>query len=151
LDFSNGLLSLLDSQEEIPLIHATLDDFGNKADGISAVAGYVAYREQWSDFNWAWKKTLKDFGLEYLHASEFIYSYMRGSGNPPTDEEVFKALDPFIDIIHRYLIEPQTGLGICVIVKCSDYEQLSDKEKKFVREPEVTSFELAVGLAAMHV
>jgi|HubBroStandDraft_1064217.scaffolds.fasta_scaffold139022_1 hypothetical protein len=152
-DDSRDPLALLAEGNPLePMIHVTLDDVGNCGkDGMAAVVGYVAYKEQWEAFNWAWKKTLADFGLEYLHTSNYIYRYPRVGDHPPTDEELFKILDPWIDIVYLYLLKPGTGLGICVIVPCADYEQLTAKEKQFVREPALTAFELAVGFACWHV
>jgi hypothetical protein len=155
-DFSSDLMLMLDPQGgDDPVIHLTLDDVGDcNRDGMSAVVGYAAYRERWQDFNYAWRKTLADFGLEFIHTTEYLYKYLRVGDHPPTDAEIFKTLDPWIDIIHVHLLNPNLrpnspppGFGVSMLVRCDAYNELSPNEKKFVREPWITAFELAVGMA----
>ncbi len=152
-DFSCGLLGMLESYGgKAPLIHATLDDVGTCGnDGMCAVVGYVAYRPQWESFNFAWRQTLRELGLSYLHASEYIYRYLRVGDHPPTDGEIYKCLTPFINIVNLNLTQPRRGFGMVVVTRCSAYEQLTTDEKKYVRPPELNSFELAIGLACLRV
>lgn len=151
-EFSSDLLGLLEGSESSAMIHLSLDDVGNcNTDGMCAAVGYVAYKKQWDVFNWAWQKTLKDMSLPFLHTSEFLYKYLRVGVNSPTDEEIYKSLSPFIDIIHRYITVPKLGFGVCVITKCDDYDKLTKAEKAYVRAPDLNSFEMAIGLACRKV
>lgn len=135
------------------MIHETLDDVGTcEKDGIVATVGYVAYKQNWDAFNWAWSRALKAIGLGHLHTSEYLYKYLRVGDHSPTDDEIFHCLSPFIKIIvERLLNPPRTGFGVCIITRCEAYEQLSEEEREYIREPELNSFELAVGLGCMKV
>jgi hypothetical protein len=151
--FSSELMSMLESSEsEIEMIHETLDDVGTcEQDGMCAVVGYVAYRPNWDNFNFAWKRTLAAIGIDYLHTSEYLYKYLRVGDHAPTDEETFNCLAPFIKVVQEQLLNPGTGFGVCVISRYDAYDQLTEEEKKFVRPPEFNSFELAIGLGCMRV
>lgn len=150
--FSCGLLDMLDGYSEDPLIHATLDDVGTCGnDGMCAVVGYVAYKPCWDMFNSAWKRVREGMGLEYLHTSEYLYKYLRVGDHSPTDDEVYKCLEPFITVIHNQLIRPGAGFGVSVITRCDAYEQLTADERRYIRPPDMHSFEMAVGLACKQV
>lgn len=95
-DFSSDLLGMMSPEEPNEgMIHATLDDVGTCGnDGMSAVVGYVAYKPKWDNFNWAWKKTLTDFSIDYLHTSEYLFRYPRVGDGPPTDAKIFVSWTP---------------------------------------------------------
>src|SRR5271154_1879860 len=95
---SSSLMDILEGFESSDsMIHETLDDIGTCGqDGMSATVGYVAYRNNWDSFNWAWKRTLKAMSIESLHTSEFLYKYLRVGDHGPTDEEIYSCLAPFI-------------------------------------------------------
>lgn len=152
-EFSTALASILDGSEGVPLIHATLDDVGTCGnDGMCAVVGYVAYKPNWDTFNWAWKRTLKELGIDYLHTSDFLYKYLRVGDHSPTDDEIYRCLSPFIRTVLDRILSPKgTGFGVCVVTRCDAYSQLTDDEKRYVREPQVNSFEVAVGLSGAKV
>jgi len=134
------------------MIHATLDDVGTCGnDGMAAVVGYVAYKANWDLFNSIWKPRREALGLDYLHTSEFLRKYAWFGKVEPTDDDIYKCLKPFIDTVHMSLTQPERGFGVCVVTMCDAYNALSREEKKVVPEPELNSFELAIGLSALQV
>jgi hypothetical protein len=150
LDVSNGLLGMFDDCGD-GMFHATLDDVGTcENDGMAAVVGYVASSDAWRRFNWRWLISLEQMKLPYLHTAKYLNSFPLVGGNGLTEEDVYTILSPFINIVHAELIE-RGAVGVCVITECGAYEQLTEIEKKFIREPEVHSFEIAVSQAAMNV
>ena len=149
-EFSNGLLDMLDgaSGRGIPVIqiHSTLDDVGTCGnDGMSAVVGYVAYREAWNKFNGRWLFTLAELKRPYLHTSHYLNEFPLVGGGM-TDDDVCLILAPFIGAVKGTLLI-EGAVPICVITDCDAYDQLTAKEKKFVRPPEENSFEWAIRLS----
>jgi hypothetical protein len=127
-------------------IHATLDDVGNcKKDGISAVVGYVAYREAWNKFNWRWMMTLEQLKRPFLHTAEYLNQFPLADGRI-TGEDICLILAPFIEAVKGTLLA-EGAVPICVITECAAYDQLTAQEKKYIRPPEENSFEIAVAVA----
>lgn len=148
IDCSSGLLAMLEGIYGSPMVHATLDDVGTKdRDGISAVVGYVTYSEQWRKFNWRWKITLEQLKVPYLHTTEHLNKFPLIGGSGLTDDDVYTILTPFIAAVREHLIDGG-AFGVSVITEWDAYEKLTDTEKKFIRPPDVHSFEMAIGLAA---
>jgi hypothetical protein len=124
-------------------IHATLDDVGGCAkDGMSAVVGYVAYSEDWKSFNGRWLFTLAQLEMEQLHTAHYLNEFPLVGGRLD-DDAICLILAPFIEAVKSTLLA-RGAVPICVITDCDAYEQLTEKEKKFVRPPEENSFEAAV-------
>lgn len=155
LDFSNGLMESLESlaAPRITMIHATFDDVGKRhEDGMCAVVGWVAYREQWNTFNWQWMKVLEQHGLGYLHTAEFLNKFPVIGDAPLSDDEVYRILQPFTDVIHGNItVSGNRGFGVCVITECAAYDALDADEKRVIKKPELHSFEMAVGLAFRYI
>jgi hypothetical protein len=126
-------------------IHATLDDVGNQKDGISAVVGYVAYREAWNRFNWRWMMTLEQLQLPYLHTAKKLNEFFLSDGKI-TDEDICLILAPFIEAVKGTLLS-DGAIPVCVITDYAAYDQLTDQERRYVRPPPENSFEIAVALA----
>jgi hypothetical protein len=147
-EFSCDLLDMLGGSDGgmITQIHATLDDVGNcKKDGISAVAGYVAYKEAWNKFNWRWMMTLKELNEPYLHTAHYLNKFWL-SDKTITDDDICLILAPFIEAVKATLLAEQ-AVPICVITECEAYEKLSPADKKYIRPPDEHSFEIAVMLS----
>jgi hypothetical protein len=150
LDFSNGLLGMFDDCGD-GMFHATLDDVGTcESDGMAAVVGYVASSDAWRKFNWRWMISLEQMKLPYLHTAKYLNNFPLVGGNGLTEEDVYTILSPFINIVHAELVE-HGAIGICVITECDAYQKLTPLEKKFIREPDTHSFEMAVAQAAMNI
>lgn len=131
----------------ITQIHATLDDVGNcKKDGISAVAGYVAYSDVWKKFNWRWMMSLQQLSMESLHTAKYLHDFPL-IGGKLDDDAICLILAPFIEAVKETLIG-EGAYPVSVITECGAYELLTDKEKKYVRPPDEHSFEMAVMLSA---
>jgi hypothetical protein len=151
LDFSSELMESLEV-ERLHMIHATFDDVGKRhSDGMCAIVGYAAYRDQWSAFNRAWMGVLKERGIDYLHTAEYLRSIPIIGGASPSDEDVAVILKPFSDVINQYITCQRDGFGVCIITDCAAYDSLSDADKKVIRKPELHSFEMAVGVVGYHV
>ncbi len=147
-EFSCGLLDMLNGSDSrmITQIHATLDDVGNcKKDGMSAVAGYVAYSEDWKKFNWRWGMSLQQLGEDYLHTTHYLRRFWL-SDKAITDDDICLILAPFIAAVQDTLLSGG-AVPICVITECEAYERLTDIEKKYIRPPDEHSFEVAVMLS----
>jgi len=124
-------------------IHATLDDVGTCGnDGICAVVGYVAYSEDWKKFNGRWLFTLAQLGMDQLHTAHYLKGFPLVGGKLD-DDSVCLILAPFIETVKQTLLA-SGAVPICVATDCEAYEQLTEKEKKFVRPPDEHSFEVAV-------
>jgi hypothetical protein len=138
---------MLDVSAAAPMvqIHATLDDVGNQKDGISAVAGYVAYREAWNKFNWRWMMTLQGLKIPYLHTAKKLNEFFLSDGKI-TDEDVCLILAPFIETVKATLLAGG-AVPICVITDYAAYAQLTEQERKYVRPPTANSFEIAVAMS----
>lgn len=152
-EHSCGLLDMLGAgmsgQPEIVQLHATLDDVGSCGkDGISAVAGYVAYSSDWKKFSWRWMMSLGQLNRSYLHTSKYLNEFpLVGRNGPLDDEDICVILAPFIETVKDALLG-NGGVPICVITECDAYDKLTREQKKFVRPPEEHSFEIALSLAA---
>lgn len=109
---------------------------------MSAVVGYVAYRESWDKFNWRWRRTLQDLGMPYLHTAHKLNEFPLVGGGI-TDSDICLILAPFIEAVKATLLS-EGAVPICVVTDCDGYDQLTQKEKKFVRPPEENSFEVAL-------
>jgi hypothetical protein len=128
-------------------IHSTLDDVGNCGkDGMSAVVGYVAYRDAWNKFNWRWLITLEQLKRPYLHTAHYLNEFPLLGGKGIDDEAICLILAPFIEAVKATLLA-EGAIPVCVITDCDAYDQLTAKEKKFVRPPEENSFEMAIRLS----
>jgi hypothetical protein len=148
LDFSGGLLSMLDSSgDECAMIHVSMDDVSTlEHGGMSAVVGYVAHTGEWNKFNYRWMISLLQLKHPYLHSAKDIANFALVGGDGLTDEDVHLILSPFIAIVQEELIR-NGGFGICILTEHEAYEKLSPKEKKFVRDPAINSFEIACAFA----
>lgn len=148
---SSGLMGMLDDcgqpRERRPMVHATFDDVGTREkDGMSAVVGYVAYRETWHKFNFRWRVTLAQLNMPYLHTSTYLHGFPLIGGDGMTDDDVHRILLPFTSAIREQLID-DGAFGVSVVTEWDGYEGLTDKEKKFIRPPDIHSFEMAISLA----
>ncbi len=86
-------------------IHATLDDVGTCGnDGMSAVVGYVAYREAWNKFNWRWMMTLQQLNMPYLHTAKKLNEFPLVGGSGITDDDICLILAPFIEAVKGTLL-----------------------------------------------
>lgn len=134
------------------MIHASFDDFGKcRQDRIAAVAGYVAYKEQWERFNWDWGEALKQCGIQFLHTAEYLQTIpIIGTGGH-NDDTVRALLKPFTEVVKKNITRNGTGVGVCVITDCDAYESaLTKEEKEFIRKPDLHSFEMALALVLKH-
>jgi hypothetical protein len=146
-EFSNDIFDMLEGYpgrgRPVIQIHATLDDVGTCGnDGMCAVVGYVAYSEDWRKFSGRWLFTLAQLGMEQIHTARYLNEFPLVGGNLD-DDAVCLILAPFIETIKQTLLA-NGAVPICVATDCEAYEQLSEKEKKFVRPPDEHSFEVAV-------
>lgn len=129
------------------MIHVSLDDVStSEHGGMSAVVGYVAHTPEWNKFNYRWMVSLLQLKHPYLHSAKDIANFALIGGDGLTDEDVYIILSPFIAIVQEELIR-NGAFGICVLTEHGAYEKLSAKEKKFVRDPAVNSFEIACAFA----
>jgi DNA-binding NarL/FixJ family response regulator len=149
-DFWSGLTSMLEapSGQPVPMMHASLADFGKgDTDGMVAVCGYVASRENWELFNERWMAVLSSRGLPFLRTAE----YLRPSPNSgiSNDETIRSLLEPFTQVI-REAITGAGGIGVCVITDREAYERLTPEEKRAMAEPGMNSFEMALGIILKH-
>lgn len=129
------------------VIHASMDDVStSEHGGMSAVVGYIAHTPQWNKFNWRWMVSLLQLQHPFLHTAKDVATFALVGGDGLTDEDVFLILSPFIAIVQEELIRAG-GFSICVLTEHDGYEKLSAKEKKFVRPPEINSFEIACAYA----
>ena len=145
---SNSTLDMLGggTDEVLIQIHATLDDVGNcKKDGMCAVAGFVAYTEEWKKFNWRWIMSLQQLGRDHLHTSKYLNEFYLSDGKL-TDDDICLILAPFIAAAREALVM-RGAVPIAVITECEAYDQLSEVERKFIRPPEEHSFEVAAWMA----
>lgn len=110
--------------------------------------GYVAPKAQWDSFNWKWEQALRSRSLDYLHTSHYLESLKLYRDSP--DVDVYKALEPFIAVIQSEIIN-SAGFGVCAITECAAWDALSNDEKKWIRAPELNSFETAIGFACIRV
>lgn len=135
----------------VPVIHASMDDMStSEYGGMSAVVGYVAHTPEWSKFNSRWMISLLQLQHPYLHSAKDIANFALVGGDGLTDEDVYLILSPYISIVQEELIRAG-AFGICVVTEHDGYARLSEKEKKFVREPEINSFEIACAFALKSV
>jgi hypothetical protein len=146
-EFSNGIFDMLDGSSGrgvlVIQIHASLDDVGTCGkDGVCAVAGYVAYSEDWKKLNGRWLFSLAQLQMEHLHSAHYLNEFTLVGGNLD-DEAVCIILAPFIEAVKATLLA-ENAVPICVVTDCDAYEQLTAKEKNFIRPPEEHSFEMAV-------
>jgi len=145
-EFSCGIFDMLEGDSGgAPMIqiHASLDDVGTCGkDGMRAVAGYVAYSSAWSKFNWHWMMTLGQLKKSELHAAQYLNEFPLVGGRI-TDDDICLILAPFIETVKTTLLAGG-AVPICIVTDCDAYEQLDEKEKKFVSPPEENSFEVAV-------
>lgn len=152
-EFSNGIFDMLEGYpgrgNPVIQIHATLDDVGTCGnDGMSAVVGYVAYSEEWKRFNGRWLFTIAQLPpMKYLHTAKYLSEFPLVGGRLD-DEAICLILAPFIEAVKHTLLAGG-AVPICVITDCDAYEQLTEREKLFVRPPEENSFEIAL-LHARH-
>ena len=126
-------------------IHATLDDVGNEADGISAVVGYVAYSEEWRKFNGRWIEVLHQLNLSSLHTAKYLHQFWL-SDHEMMDEDICLILAPFIETVKATLLHGG-ATPICVITDYAAYDQLTEQERKYIRPPSENSFEIAVAMS----
>lgn len=139
------------AQSRITMVHATLDDVGKcEEDGMCAVVGYVATKQQWTDFNRYWVSILGAHGLQFLHTTDHL-QIPNLDGRKLSEVDVYRTLSPFISVVNEHLTKDNEGFGICVVTECDAYESLTAEEKTVIRKPEVHSFEMAVGLAAINI
>jgi hypothetical protein len=146
-EFSNGIFDMLEGfpgrGSPVIQIHATLDDVGTCGkDGMRAVAGYVAYSEDWRAFNGRWIFTLAQLKMEQLHTAHYLNEFPLVGGNLD-DDAVCLILAPFIETVKQTLLA-RGAVPICVATDCDAYDRLSPKEKKFIRPPLEHSFEVSV-------
>jgi hypothetical protein len=149
-DFWSGLASMVEAPtgESLPMMYASLADFGEcDTDGMVAVCGYVASRQNWESFNERWASVLSSRQLPYLQTAE----YLRRVPNSETsgDETIGTFLEPFAKVI-RETITAAGGIGVCVITDREAYERLSLEEKRAIAEPGMNSFEMALGIILKH-
>ncbi len=131
------------------MIHASLDDVStNEHGGMSAVVGYIAHTPDWNTFNTRWMLTMLQLKPEhpYLHTASDVAKFPLIGGKGLTDEDVYLILSPYISIVQDTLIRAG-GFGICVLTEHEGYEKLTPNEKKFIRAPEINSFEIACAFA----
>lgn len=140
---------MLDARGVRPMvqIHASLDDVGNQKDGIAAVAGYVAYREVWPEFNGRWLMSLQQLGMPYLHTAKKLNEFPLFGGSGITDDDICLILAPFIEAVKASLLG-KGAIPICVVTDRAAYEQLTTKDGKYIRPPEENSFEIAMAIAS---
>jgi hypothetical protein len=93
-------------------------------------------------------EALKDAGREYLHTSEYLNSIPLVGGLRHSDETVGALLAPFLKCIKHNIT--QRGVGICVITDCASYHGLPRDDKRFIRPPDLHSFEMAMALLIKH-
>jgi len=140
----------------VAVYHFSADDVGTcRKDGISAVVGYVASKQQWDYFNGCWQRELDKAGIPFLHTSKHLSTFPLIGGSP-TDDDVYNILKPFIEVVQNVIFRPpanvsRPGFGVCVITPCGAYDQLTLDEKRYIREPELNSFEMAVGLSCFNL
>jgi len=129
------------------MIHASMDDVSTaEYGGMSAVVGYVAHTPEWNKFNYRWMISLLQLQHPYLHTAKDIANFALVGGDGLTDEDVYLILSPFISMVQEELIQ-KGGFSICIVTEHDSYERLTDKEKRFVRSPEINSFEIACAYA----
>lgn len=147
-EFSSALMEMLGAGSRgMPMvqIHATFDDVGNRTDGIAAVVGYVAYSEEWKNFNGRWTLTLAELKRPFLHTSKYLHEFPLADGKI-TDEDICLILAPFIEAVKATLLAGG-AIPVCVITDYAAYDQLTEQEKRVIRPPEENSFETALALA----
>jgi DNA-binding CsgD family transcriptional regulator len=149
-DFWSGLVSMLEapSGKSEPMMHACLADFGKSdTDGMAAVCGYLASRQNWDSFNERWMAALSSLGLPFLHTAEYLRRI--SSGAVAEDDTIQSFLEPFTRVVSE-TITGVDGIGVCVITDREAYERLMPEEKRVVAEPGMNSFEMALGMILKH-
>ena len=149
LEFSRGLMSMLEPMilDGGRLIHASMDDVStSEHGGMSAVVGYVAHTPEWHKFNYRWMISLLQLQHPALHTAKDVSSFPLIGGSGLTDEDVFIILSPFIAMVQEELIQ-RGAFSICVVTEHAGYDRLTEKEKKFIRPPDINSFEIACAYA----
>jgi hypothetical protein len=154
-DLSGELMGLLEGIVQrgmIAMFHATYDDVGNcNTDGMRSVVGYVATKAQWDYFNGRWQRVLDDLKLDFLHTAKYLNSFPLVGGSGITDDDVYRILEPFIQVVRDVILQDRESFAVAVLTQCAAYEQLTDREKKVIRPPDLNSFELAVGLSCFEL